>query len=29
MDSPQGKLKIEKSGAPGRRILILEPARSG
>jgi hypothetical protein len=29
MDSPQGKLKIQKSGAPGRRILILEPARSG
>ena len=29
MDSPQGKLKIEKSGAPGRRILILAPARSG
>ena len=27
MDSPQGKLKIEKSGAPGRRTLILEPAR--
>jgi len=27
MDSPQGKLKIEKSGTPGRRILILEPAR--
>jgi hypothetical protein len=27
MDSPQGKLKIEKSGAPGRRILILEPVR--
>src|SRR5260370_20725610 len=27
MDSPQGKLKIEKSGAPGRRILILAPAR--
>ena len=25
--SPQGKLKIEKSGAPGRRTLILEPAR--
>ena len=29
MDSPQGKLKIEQSGAPGRRTLILEPARSG
>ena len=27
MDSPQGKLKIEKSGVPGRRILILEPVR--
>ena len=26
MDSPQGKLKIAKSGAPGRRILVLEPA---
>jgi hypothetical protein len=29
MDSPQGKLKIEPSGVPGRRTLILEPARSG
>jgi len=29
MDSPQGKLKIEQSGVPGRRTLILEPARSG
>ena len=28
MDSPQGKLKIEQSGVPGRRTLILEPARS-
>jgi hypothetical protein len=29
-DSPQGKLKIEQSGVPGRRTLILEPAaRSG
>ena len=27
MDSPQGRLKIEKSGVPGRRILILEPVR--
>jgi hypothetical protein len=29
MDSPQGRLKIEQSGVPGRRTLILEPARSG
>jgi hypothetical protein len=29
MDSPQGKLKIEQSGVPGRRTLILERARSG
>jgi len=28
MDSPQGKVTIEKSGAPGRRILILAPART-
>jgi hypothetical protein len=27
MDSPHGRLKIEKSGVPGKRILILEPAR--
>jgi hypothetical protein len=27
MDSPQGKLKIEKSGTPGRRIMILQPAQ--
>ncbi|MBZ5614745.1 MAG: hypothetical protein LAO23_12115 [Acidobacteriia bacterium] len=26
-DSPHGKLKIEKSGAAGKRILILKPAR--
>jgi hypothetical protein len=25
MDSPNGRLKIEKSGVPGKRILILEP----
>lgn len=27
IDSPRGKLTIEKGGAPGRRIIILEPAR--
>jgi hypothetical protein len=27
MDSPHGRLKIEKNGVPGKRILILEPAR--
>jgi hypothetical protein len=26
-DSPHGKLKIEKSGGPGKGILILKPAR--
>ena len=26
LDSPHGKLKTEKSGAPGKRILILTPA---
>ena len=25
MDSPQGRLKIEQSGVPGRRTLILAP----
>jgi hypothetical protein len=29
MDRPQGRLKIEQRGVPGRRTLILEPARSG
>jgi hypothetical protein len=29
MDSPQGRLKIEQRGVPGRRTLILEPARFG
>ena len=27
MDSPHGKLKIEQSGAAGKRILTLKPAR--
>jgi hypothetical protein len=27
MDSPHGKLKIEHSGAAGKRILTLRPAR--
>jgi hypothetical protein len=27
MDSPHGKLKIENSGAAGKRILTLRPAR--
>jgi hypothetical protein len=29
MDSPCGQLRIEKGGVPGKRILILEPARRG